>query len=65
VAQRLGWPKVAVGVLRSKMTKGNWVGGPNARLDRTADSTAEKIMVKIMRWDRKIGEGILAGKNRT
>jgi hypothetical protein len=47
------------------MTKGNWVGGPNARLDRTADSTAEKIMVKIMRWDRKIGEGILAGKNRT
>jgi hypothetical protein len=25
-------PKVATGVYRSKMTKGNWIGGPNARL---------------------------------
>jgi hypothetical protein len=30
-------PKVASGVQRSKLTKGNWVGGSNARLGRTTD----------------------------
>jgi hypothetical protein len=33
----LGRPKAAAGVWRSKMTKENWVGGPNARLGRTVD----------------------------
>jgi hypothetical protein len=46
------------------MTKGNWVGGPNAWLGRTANMVSKKIMVEIMRWARKIGEGILTGKNR-
>jgi hypothetical protein len=32
VMRRLRRPKVATGVYRSKMTKGNWIGGPNARL---------------------------------
>jgi hypothetical protein len=32
VMRRLRRPKVATGVYRSKMTKGNWVDGPNARL---------------------------------
>jgi hypothetical protein len=41
----------------SKTTKGNWIGGPNARLDQTVDRTDEKNMA------RKIGEGILTGQN--
>jgi hypothetical protein len=31
------------GVWRLKMTKGNWVGGPNARLGQTADWAGKKI----------------------
>jgi hypothetical protein len=31
------------------MTKGNWVGGPNARLSRTADYADEKNMAESMR----------------
>jgi hypothetical protein len=38
----------AMGARRSKMTKGNWVGGPNVRLGRTANSTT-KNMAKSMR----------------
>jgi hypothetical protein len=30
--ERSGRLKVAIGIWRSKMTKENWVGGPNARL---------------------------------
>jgi hypothetical protein len=45
------------------MTKGNWVGGPNVRLGRTADWADEKNMRESMRWARKIGQGILAGQN--
>jgi hypothetical protein len=45
------------------MTKGNWVGGPNARLGQTAYWADEKNMAESMRWDRKIGEGILVGQN--
>jgi hypothetical protein len=39
----------AAGGWRSKMTKGNWVGGPNARLSRTADYAGEKNMAESMR----------------
>jgi hypothetical protein len=45
------------------MTKGNWVGGPNVRLDRTDDWSGEKNMAKSMRWARKIGEEILTSQN--
>jgi hypothetical protein len=34
---------------RSKMTKANWVGGPNMWLDRTADGDGEKNMAGNMR----------------
>jgi hypothetical protein len=46
------------------MTKGRWVGGPNARLSRTTDWACENNMAKSMRCARKLGEGILAGQNR-
>jgi hypothetical protein len=39
----------AAGVWRSKMIKENWVGGPNARLGRTADWAREKNMATSMR----------------
>jgi hypothetical protein len=45
------------------MTKGNWVGGPNAWLSKTANLVGEKNMAESMRWSRKIGEEILAGQN--
>jgi hypothetical protein len=35
---------------RSKMTKGNWVGGPNARMDQTDDWAGQKNMAENMRW---------------
>jgi hypothetical protein len=44
------WPgrlKAAASGWRSKMTKGNWVGGPNARLGRTADWIGEKIWLRV------------------
>jgi hypothetical protein len=50
-------------VWRSKMTKGNWIGGLNVRLDRTADWVDEKNMAVSMRLARKIREGILADQN--
>jgi hypothetical protein len=53
----LGRLKAAVGVWRSKMTKGNWVIGPNCWLGQW------KNMILSMRWARKIGEKILAGQN--
>jgi hypothetical protein len=40
--RRLVKSGAAAGVWRSKMTKENWVGGPNARLGRTADWAREK-----------------------
>jgi hypothetical protein len=46
------------------MTKGNWVGGSNARLGRTADWASEKIMAESMTWVRKIEKGILVSQNR-
>jgi hypothetical protein len=45
------------------MTKGNWVSGPNALLGRTIDWADEKNMAESMRWNRKLGEGILARQN--
>jgi hypothetical protein len=45
------------------MTKENWVGEPNAWLDRTAYWADEKNMAESMRCVRKIGEGILAEQN--
>jgi hypothetical protein len=50
-------------VWRPKMTKRNWVGGLNVRLDRTADWVDEKNMVVSMRLARKIREGILTDQN--
>jgi hypothetical protein len=44
-----------------RMTKGNWVSGPNAWLDRTIDWVDEKNMTESMRCDRKIVEEILTG----
>jgi hypothetical protein len=52
---------VMTGVCRSKMTKGNWVGGLNAWLGQTAYWVGEKNIAESMRWTIKIGEGILAG----
>jgi hypothetical protein len=49
---------------RSKMIKGNWFSGLNARLGQTAKWAGKKNMVESMRCARKIGEGILAGQNR-
>jgi hypothetical protein len=47
----------AANVWRLKMTEGNLVGGPNARLGRTIDWAGEKKnMDESMRWARKIGE---------
>jgi hypothetical protein len=46
------------------MTKGNWVGGPNARLDRTDDRPSGKNIAESMEWVRKIGEEILVDQNR-
>jgi hypothetical protein len=37
VMRRQGRPKAAADGWRSKMTKENWVGKPNAQLDRTTD----------------------------
>jgi hypothetical protein len=54
---------ITAGIWRSKMKKENWVGGLNARLDRTADWAGEKNIAKSMRWDKKIGERILASQN--
>jgi hypothetical protein len=45
------------------MIKGNWAGGPNARLGQTADCVIEKIMAESIKWARKIGEGILVDQN--
>jgi hypothetical protein len=59
-----GWPKAAASVLRSKMTRENWVGWPNVRLGPTGDSADEKIIVEIMRWAKKIEEGKLVGQNK-
>jgi hypothetical protein len=58
VARWPGRPKAAASVWKSKMTKGNWLSGPNCRLVR------EKNMAKSTRWARKIGEEILAGQNK-
>jgi hypothetical protein len=52
---------ITAGIWRSKMKKENWVGGLNALLD--ADWTGEKNIAKSMRWDKKIGERILASQN--
>jgi hypothetical protein len=44
---------VAASVWRLKMTKGNWVDGPNVWLGRTG---RRKNMAESMRWARKIEE---------
>jgi hypothetical protein len=46
------------------MIKGNWIGGPNTWLGRTADWADEKIIAESIRWTRKIGEGKLMGQNK-
>jgi hypothetical protein len=49
VVRRPGRLNAAIDVCKSKMTKENWVGGPNARLSRIADLAGEKNMADIMR----------------
>jgi hypothetical protein len=46
-AWRSGRPKVATGVWRSKMTKGNWVGRSNKRLGQIADWADKKIWLRV------------------
>jgi hypothetical protein len=43
---------VVAGIWMSKMTKGNWVGRSNTRLDRTARWTDEKIYG----WEYEMGQ---------
>jgi hypothetical protein len=43
--RRVAWrPKAATDIWRSEMTKGNWVSGPNVRLNRSVDCAGEKNM---------------------